>query len=234
MLKKSVTVILKHVMQIAPIVMVAICVLIYFKFFRGVTIDHILEFTPENLWLAALVMIGLFALKSLSIFFPMLILIAASGSIFPTFLSALLVNCAGVTVMLMIPYAIGHFAEREFVEKLINKHKNADKLRELKSENELFIAYFTRVINMLPCDLVSMFLGSTSFSPGKYLLGSFLGILPGLIATTLMGANVNNPKSPKFWMSIVVEAVFAVGSTVWYYFYKKKKKKKSLSEKNAV
>jgi len=224
MLRKSVTVVLKHVMQIAPIVMVAICVLIYIRFFRGVTIEHILEFTPENLWLAALVMLGLFAMKSLSIFFPMLILIAASGSIFPTFLSAVLVNCAGVAVMLLIPYAIGRFAEREFVEGLINKHKNADKLREFKSENELFIAFFLRVINVLPCDLVSMFLGSTSFAPGKYMLGSFLGILPGLITTTLMGSSVDNPKSPKFWMSIVVEVVFAAGSTVWYYFYKKRKK----------
>lgn len=215
-------------MQAAPIVMVAICALIYFRFFRGVTIEHILEFTPENLWLAALVMIGLFAMKSLSIFFPMLILIAASGSIFPTFLSALIVNCAGVAVMLLIPYAIGRFAEREFVENLINKHKNAEKLRELKSDNELFIAYFLRVINVLPCDLVSMFLGSTSFGIGKYMLGSFLGILPGVITTTLMGANVDHPTSPKFWLSVVVEVVFAAGSTIWYYFYKKRKKSKDI------
>lgn len=232
MLRKSVTVVLKHVLQIAPLVMVAICVLIYFRFFRGVTIEHILEFTPENLWLAALVMVGLFAMKSLSMFFPMLILIAASGSIFPTFLSAVLVNCAGVAVMLMIPYAVGRIAEREFVEKLINKHKNADKLREFKSENELFIAFFLRVINVLPCDLVSMFLGSTSFAPGKYLLGSFLGILPGLITTTLMGSSVDNPKSPKFWMSVIVEVVFAAGSAVWYYFYKKRKK--AASEKKEI
>lgn len=224
MLRKSVTAVLKRVMQISPIVMVGVCVLIYFMFFRGVTIEHILEFTPKNLWLASLVMIGLFAMKSMSMFFPMLILIAASGSIFPTFLSAVLVNCAGVAVMLLIPYAIGRFAEREFVEGLINKHKNADKLREIKSDNELFIAYFLRVINVLPCDLVSMFLGSTGFGLWKYMLGSFLGIFPGLITTTLMGANVNDPTSPKFWASVVAEVVFAVGSAVWYYFYKKRKK----------
>ncbi len=231
MLKKGVTVIIKHVLQIAPIVMVAICALIYFRFFRGVTISHILEFTPENLWLAALVMLGLFALKSMSVFFPMLILIAASGSIFPTFLSAVIVNCAGVAVMLLIPYAIGRFAEREFVEKLISKHKNADKLRELKSDNELFIAYFLRVINVLPCDLVSMFLGSTSFGLWKYMLGSFLGIFPGIITTTLMGANVDHPTSPKFWISVIVEVVFAVGSAVWYYFYKKRKKQAEVKDK---
>lgn len=236
MSKGMITAVIKRIVQIAPIVMIGICALIYLKFFRGVTIEHILEFTPENLWLAALVMVGLFALKSLSVFFPMLILIAASGSIFPTFLSAFIVNCTGVAVMILIPYAIGRFAEREFVEGLINKNKNASKLRELKSDNELFIAYFLRVINILPCDLVSMFLGSAGFGLWKYMLGSFLGILPGIITTTLMGANVEHPSSPKFWLSVVTEFIFAAASSVWYYFYKKRKKNtandiKTLSKK---
>ncbi len=231
-----ITAVIKRIVQIAPIVMIGICALIYLKFFRGVTIEHILEFTPENLWLAALAMVGLFALKSLSVFFPMLILIAASGSIFPTFLSAFIVNCTGVAVMILIPYAIGRFAEREFVEGLINKNKNASKLRELKSDNELFIAYFLRVINILPCDLVSMFLGSAGFGLWKYMLGSFLGILPGIITTTLMGANVEHPSSPKFWLSVVTEFIFAAASSVWYYLYKKRKKNtandiKTLSKK---
>ena len=224
MSRKAVTAVLKRIIQIAPLVMIIFCVFLYFRYFRGVTISDILAFTPEDLWLASLVMVGLFAMKSLSMFFPMFILIAASGSIFPTFLSAVLVNSAGVIVMLLIPYSIGHFAEREFVENLISKNKNADKLREIKSDNELFIAYFLRVINILPCDLVSMFLGSTNFGLAKYLLGSFLGILPGLITTTLMGANVNDPTSPKFWASVIAEVVFAAASTIWYYFYKKKKK----------
>lgn len=231
MSKGTITAVIKRILQAAPIVMIGICALIYLKFFRGVTIDHILEFTPENLWLAALVMVGLFALKSLSVFFPMLILIAASGSIFPTFLSAFIVNCAGVAVMILIPYAVGRFAEREFVEGLINKNKNATKLRELKSDNELFIAYFLRVINLLPCDLVSMFLGSAGFGLWKYMLGSFLGILPGIITTTLMGANVEHPSSPKFWLSVVTEFIFAAASSLWYYFYKKRKKKnKNIAE----
>lgn len=222
--EKKASSVIKRVVQIAPLVMIGVCVLLYFRFFRGVTIEDILEFTPENLWLAALVMIGLFALKSLSMFFPMLILIAASGSIFPSYLSAIAVNSIGVAVMLLIPYAIGRFAEREFVEGLISKNKNADKLREIKSENELFIAYFLRVINILPCDLVSMFLGSTGFGLVKYLAGSFAGVLPGMIATTIIGANMNDPTSPAFWIAVAAEVVFAATSTLAYYLYKKKNK----------
>ncbi|MCM1330373.1 MAG: VTT domain-containing protein [Ruminococcus sp.] len=219
------TAVIKTVMQFAPILMIIVCVVIYFRFFRGVTIEKILEFTPDNLWLAALVMVGLFGMKSLSFFFPMLVLVAASGSIFPNYFAALTVNSIGVLLMLTLPYLIGRFAEREFVRKIISKRKNADKLREFKSENELFIAFFLRVINILPCDVVSLFLGSADFSPFKYIVGSFLGIFPGLVTTTLMGANVEHPTSPAFWIAAVVEVVFAAGSAAAYWFYKKRHKK---------
>ena len=221
MQRKTGTAILKRIIQLAPFAMILFCIFIYFRYFKGVTIEQILEFTPENLWLAALVIIGLYALKSLSMVFPMLVLVVASGSIFPNYFAALFVNMAGVMVMLCVPYLIGRYAEREFVESLISRHKNADKLREFQSDNEFFIAYFMRVINVLPCDIVSMFLGSTGFSPVKYFAGSFLGILPGLITTTLMGANVGDPTSPKFWLALVCEVVFAVGSSIAYYVYKK-------------
>lgn len=217
------TLLLKRVLQVAPLLMVGVCVLIYFLFFRGVTVEDILEFTPDNLWLAAVLMLGLFALKSLSMFFPMLILIAATGSIFPSYIAAFVVNSVGVCVMLLIPYAIGRFAEKDFVMGIIKKNKNADRLYEIKTENELFIAYFLRVINILPCDVVSMFLGATGFGFVKYLAGSFAGVLPGMIATTLIGANISDRSSPVFWIAIAAEVVFAAVSSLAYYLYKKKK-----------
>lgn len=223
MSERKSTLFLKRVLQIAPLLMVGVCVLIYFLFFRGVTVEDILEFTPDNLWLAAVVMVGLFALKSLSMFFPMLILIAATGSIFPNYIAAFIVNSIGVCVMLLIPYAIGRFAEKDFVTGLIRKNKNADRLYEIKAENELFIAYFLRVINILPCDVVSMFLGATGFGFVKYLAGSFAGVLPGMIATTLIGANISDRSSPVFWIAIAAEIVFAAASSLAYYLYKKKK-----------
>ena len=220
---RKTTLFIKRVLQLAPLVMVGVCILIYFLFFRGITVEDILEFTPENLWVAAAIMIMLFALKSLSMFFPMLVLIAATGSIFPNFISAFFVNSIGMCVMLLIPYAIGRFAEKDFVTGLIRKNKNADRLYEIKSENELFIAYLLRVINILPCDVVSMFLGATGFSFVKYLAGSFAGVLPGMITTTIIGANISDPTSPVFWIAVGAEILFAVVSSLAYYFYKKEK-----------
>ncbi len=39
---------IKKLMQAAPVIMIIVCIFIYFRFFRGVTIAHILEFTPTT------------------------------------------------------------------------------------------------------------------------------------------------------------------------------------------
>ena len=69
-----------------------------------------------------------------------------------------------------------------------------------------------------------MFLGSAGFGYVKYIIGSFAGVLPGMIATTVMGANIKDPTSPEFWIAVGSEVVFAAASTLIYYNYKKKKK----------
>ena len=122
---------------------------------------------------------------------------------------------------------IGRFAERDFVERLLNKNMKAGRLREIKSKNEWFLAYFLRVINILPCDLVSLFMGSTGFGYMKYYIGSVLGILPGMVATTVLGAKITDPSSPEFLIAASVEIVFSVTSFIVYRIYLKKQRTKA-------
>ncbi len=217
----------KIIIQIAPLAMIGVFITIYFMFFRDVSVEHILEFTPDNLFVAALVIWGIFALKSMSLFFPMLIIIAATGTIFPNVFLAVLINTAGIIIQITIPYMIGRFAERDFVERLLNKNMKAGRLREIKSKNEWFLAYFLRVINILPCDLVSLFMGSTGFGYMKYYIGSVLGILPGMVATTVLGAKITDPSSPEFLIAASVEIVFSVTSFIVYRIYLKKQRTKA-------
>lgn len=226
MAEKNFSKALKLIIQIAPFMMIIVCIVVYFMFLKGVTVEHILDFTPDNLFLAALIIIGLFALKSLSLFFPMMIIIIASGSIFHNIWLSIFVNTIGVTVQITIPYLIGKFAERDLVEKLIKKNKKAGKLREIRSKNEWFLSYFLRVINILPCDLVSMFMGAAGFKWNKYYIGSLAGIVPGMIATTVIGSSISDPTSPKFMIAAGVEVFFAVTSATAYRIHQKKHNQK--------
>lgn len=225
MSRKDFTNVLKVLLQIAPLIMIAVMAVLYFMLFRNVTVQDILNFTPENTLIAILVILGMYALKSLSFFFPMLVIIVASGSIFPLWI-AILVNTAGLFIQVTIPYFLGRFAEREFVEKLVNKHKSAEKLKQYKSENEFFISFILRVINITPCDLVSMLLGSMNVSYKKYILGSMAGIIPGMIFTTIVGSALDDPTSPKFIISLCGDVAISAISIFIYWIIRKRKHKK--------
>jgi uncharacterized membrane protein YdjX (TVP38/TMEM64 family) len=236
---------LKVVIAIAPLLIIAVFTIFYLVNFSHLSpyelIEAVTRYEPPSIIVGIIVIITLFGLKSLSMVFPMVVLVAASGIIFDNLAIALITNFLGVSLQITIPYVIGRYAERGFVEKLLAKHKNLRKAEDFKNENELFLCYFLRVINILPCDVVSMYFGASTprehaainhYTPSRraatktrnYYIGSMAGILPGMIVTTIAGAAVTEPLSPQFIISISVEVAFAVGSAVYYYFYKRKKK----------
>jgi uncharacterized membrane protein YdjX (TVP38/TMEM64 family) len=225
------TKIIRVLIGTAPFIMIIFCAVFYFTHFRHLSamelVAAITRYSPPNLFVGAIVIIGLFGLKSLSMVFPMVVLVVASGIIFDNIALALLVNTLGVLLQITLPYLIGRYAERDFVGKLLLKHKNLKKAQDFGLKNEVFVTYFLRVINILPCDAVSMYFGATDISPKRYYLGSMLGILPGMIVATIAGGAVTEPSSPEFIISIAVEVLFSVGSAVGYYIYRKKRKNAS-------
>ena len=57
---------------------------------------------------------------------------------------------------------------------------------------------------------------------GRYLSGSLLGTLPGIITATLIGTSVTEPSSPLFWGSILLTALLSVISFLSYVIWYKK------------
>ena len=96
---------------------------------------------------------------------------------------------------------------------------------EKQQSHSFFLCFFLRIISCLPGDIVTMYLGATHVPYWKNLLAGGLGILPGLILATLMGANIQDPTSPAFWISAGLSVGLAVLSTVLYYLYLRKQKK---------
>ena len=70
------------------------------------TVDGVLAYTPQNTILAALFMMFLFALKSLSVFMFSGILFAANGILFPL-PQAIALNSLGAGIMVSLPYWLG-------------------------------------------------------------------------------------------------------------------------------
>ena len=187
------------------------------------TVDGVLSYTPENAVLSAAFMMFLFALKSISVFIFSGILFAANGILFPL-PAAILLNVLGAAVMVSLPYWLGRMLGGDVVGRIVEKYPKAAAFRQLQTGHELLFSFIARAVNILPSDIVSLYMGAMGISYRKYLPGSILGMLLSLITFPIMGMNIANPGSPAFLWSIGIQAAVSAVSIGGFWLVRRKKK----------
>ena len=80
-----------------PAAAMLLCILLFLWKGRSLSWQTLYDAMPKKPWQAALVFWGCYAAKSLSVFFPLLVLYAAAGRVFPL-PRALLVNLIGLVI----------------------------------------------------------------------------------------------------------------------------------------
>lgn len=188
---------------------------------RRFSLDALLSYSPSSPFLSMLFLMGLYALKSISVFFPLVILQIAAGFLFSAPV-AIIVNIFGMVIACTLPYLLGKFAGAEAAQKKISENEKISRIIERQKEHEFFLTFFLRVISCLPGDLVSMYLGTLNFNFLKYLLASVLGILPGLVPATLLGQSITEPLSPQFIISLSITIACSLISMLVFYVYNKR------------
>lgn len=211
--------------KVLLVIIWGIIILFFLMKRKDITIDGILNYTPQSPILAAFMMIGLFALKSLSIVIYSGILYVIDGILFPLPV-AILMNICGSIVMVTLPYVIGKKVGARAAVYVVEKYPKAKSLNKLRSENDFIFTFFVRIIGRLPSDIVSMYMGAVGVKYQKYLSGSILGMLPHMITFPVMGMNITNPRSREFIVSLCVEVIIMIGTTTAYALNKRKQKRK--------
>ena len=201
------------------LVILGVCLLCRDQF----SVERVLWASPQNLLLAALFMMALFALKSMSIFIYSGIFFAASGILFPL-PAAILVNFLGAAVMVSMPYWLGRQMGGELIEAIVRKYPKTAVLRQAQLENQLFLSFITRIINILPSDILSLYMGASGIHYGKYLLGSVAGMLLTIITFPIMGSSVTDPVSPQFIGPAAVQAAVTAVSIAGYAAYLRRRR----------
>lgn len=214
---------LLRVLRCVPLVVCAIFMLVYLFGGKNFSVEDILNYTPNSKVFAAFFMVAMYAFKSLTIFFPITILNVAGGFLFTPF-HAVIVNSVGVIAELAVPYWIGRASGNHFSQKLLGKYPKLSEIMEKNTNNSFFTSFFLRVIAILPGDAISMYLGATGLPFGVYLLGSFLGTFPSMVAATLVGTSITDPTSPMFWISVISTVLISLASIGIYWAWAKHKK----------
>jgi len=209
----------------------AVCLLILGVCFlegKDLSVQAILDMTPQSPMLAAIVLLLLYAGKSITLFFPLIILEIAVGHLFSPW-AALGVNFAGILIILTIPYWIGRKAGMDAIQKLLQRYPRLRELVDRQQDSSLFLCFFLRVINCLPGDVVTMYLGATQTPFGMNLFAGTLGLLPGMILATLMGSSIREPGTPAFWISAMLMVTLSALSVLLYCLYRRRLRRKGVN-----
>lgn len=187
------------------------CAVLFLLFGMDLEAEEILSWSPADPWLAALFLIALYAIKSMTVFFPLVALYLVGGLLFPL-PAALLVNLAGLAVCGTVPYLVGRLSAAETLDRLRGRYQKLAVVERIQSENDFLFAILTRAIGVLPGDVVSLYLGAVRLPFGPYLAGSLLGLCPTMIAVTIMGDNAAQPLSPGFLIALGCDLVIVLVS----------------------
>ena len=193
------------------------------------TVEGILNFTPKNLWLAALVILLMFAIKSISMVLYSGIFYVADGILFPLPV-AILVNILGTVIMLTIPYGIGKSMGASAVDHIKEKYPKAGQISAFRTGNDFFFAALIRIIGIVPCDIASLYMGAIQVNYLKYLPGSILGLLPAIILYPIMGMGIKDIHSPQFWIALGIKLLLMGLSAGGSYLYRKRNKPNSIQK----
>lgn len=182
----------------------------------------IVALMPKNQVGAVAVLLLLFVLKSLAIAFPIAALWIVSGLMFPL-PAAMAVSLAGTVVGLSIPFFIGKFSGSGAVDTLMARYPKVNSMMKLYRGREFFFSYIVRYLP-LPMDIASMLAGALEIGYGKFLLGGLLGLLPQVVAHTVLGTAITEPGSPAFWGSI--GAMLLIGAVSLFFYVRQVRREK--------
>ena len=176
-----------------------------------ITADLIVNYTPSNLFLAAVVMLLLFALKTMSVFFYSGILYAASGFIFPL-PAALLVNALGLMVMISEGYLNGRFLGSDLVGTVSEKYPTITPILKLEDKRPFLFTLLLRMMKIINFDMGSMYMGATKAAFGPYAAASFLTVVPELILFAVVGKGISDLRAGNIIGAGVIYAAITIAS----------------------
>lgn len=178
----------ERLLRVLPPVLTVLLVVVCLVVGSRISWSNLLTYTPPNLLLAAVGILALYAVKSLSVVFPLSVLYIACALWFGRW-GGLMMCYLGLTVSCTLPYLIGRRFGAGVVEHLIRKYPRLDKLYQAGSSNQVMLSYLLRIVTVLPGDFCSLFLGACSVSYPRYLLGSMLGLSPLMIVHGAAGGH---------------------------------------------
>ncbi|MDF1584957.1 VTT domain-containing protein [Marinimicrococcus flavescens] len=133
-----------------------------------------------------LIVLAVFAAGSV-VMVPVTLLILATAMLFGPWLGVAYA-LGGVAVGTASSFMLGRFLGRDVVRRVGGRRVNA--LRKRLSRHGLLTAALVRMVPVAPFGVVNMVAGVTEIGAGTFVLGSVLGMFPGILLMSLLGDRI--------------------------------------------
>ncbi len=158
--------------------------------------------TASSVLMAAVLVEGVYFVKSLVFVVPASLIYISVGMAFETW-QALLINGVGIAVEITSTYFMGKILGKDAVSKRLSGNKAGEKLLNMKAKNKNLMIFTIRFTG-IPIDFSSLFMGAFDFKFPAYFLISLLGLLPRVFLLTVIGEGFYELIPMKYIITAVV------------------------------
>ena len=210
---------INRIMKFIPLIVMA-TLFVYFAFnYEDISVEKILNYTPSNYFLAVIVILVFFAIKSISMVVPLTLIYISSSLIFPWYI-AILVNFLGLFISMTIPFYIGKFSGKDRVDELIARYPKVNFINNIRAENQWVSVFIIKILGFIPNDISSIVLGSFNTEYKVFIISSLLAKSPMMIAKTLIGSSIGQEGGS----TLVIALLIALLYTIFIFFIYRKNK----------
>ena len=189
--------------------------------YHGALLDLFRGLEHQSTMNPFLVAVILIALKSIAapLGLPGAPLTLITGSIFGLWIGTA-VSIIGNTIGATLAFLLARYIFQEYAEKLVSKYSKLDKYLNRLEEHGLSTVLFLRLVPLFPFNALNFLLGVTPIPLRVYVIGSFVGMLPGTFLFVYLGGSLKM-LSP---LNIVLSILGIIALTVIGKYYEKKYK----------
>jgi uncharacterized membrane protein YdjX (TVP38/TMEM64 family) len=146
---------------------------------------------------------------------PITLLILVTAIVFGPLLGTVY-SSIGCLAGAVVTYAIGYFLGQDFVQKMVGaKWKRVE---EKIGQTGIIAVATLRLLPVAPFSVVNIVSGAFKVPPRDYLVGSLLGLVPGIIVTNLFARQfesaIRNPGIGTFLILAALIVISVIG-TMW-------------------
>lgn len=213
-------------LKFAALICLVLIVILIFKL-TGLTFS---DFTPIKIKnfilqfgiISPIVFIGMYALRGVILVIPVGIMSLVGGLAFGKWWGTVYI-LIGATLGSALAFMVARQLGRQFIEQFNWLHKGRIKTFDTRVKEHGFrLVVFTRLIPLFQYDALNFGLGLSKIKFGDYILGTFLGMIPGGFINATLGDSLDNIFSVQFFVALAFFVLLMVVPTI----YKKIKKRR--------